>query len=222
MGTKEKEEIVRKGYDKLAEKYQVIRHAFDNEEELGEFTSLLPRKAKVLDVGCGTGVPVAESLVEKGFDVTGIDFSDNMLKLARKNVPKAKFVLKDMTKLNFEADSFDGLTALYSIIHLPRKKHFSLFQSFHRILKQEGIMLICLGPDEWEATDKYCDTEMFWSHYNPEKSLQLIEKAHFEIIFDKILTRGGERHYWILARNKKEKSSLDNAHRASAKNVHAT
>jgi ubiquinone/menaquinone biosynthesis C-methylase UbiE len=218
----EKEETVRRGYDSLAEKYQAIRHAFDNEKELGKFTSLLPKRAKVLDVGCGTGVPVAKSLVEKGFDVTGIDFSNNMLKLARKNVPKAKFILKDMAKLDFEADSFDGLTALYSIIHVPRNKHFSLFQSFHRILKPEGTMLICLGPDEWEATDKYHDTKMFWSHYSPEKSLQLIKKAGFEIISDRILTRGGERHYWILARNKKQESSLDDAHRASTKNAHAT
>jgi ubiquinone/menaquinone biosynthesis C-methylase UbiE len=204
LTAKEKEEIVRKGYDRLAEKYQVIRHTFDNKKELGEFTSLLPKKAKVLDVGCGTGVPATKFFVEKGFDVTGIDFSDNMVKLARKNAPKAKFVLKDMTKLDFEADSFDGLTALYSVIHVPRKKHFSLFQSFHRILKPEGIMLICLGPDEWEATDKYYDADMFWSHYSPEKSLQLIKKAGFEIIFDNILARGEEKHYWILAKNKKQ------------------
>jgi SAM-dependent methyltransferase len=213
----EKEEIVRKGYDKLAEKYQIIRQAFDNKRELGEFTSLLPKKAKVLDAGCGTGVPVAKFLVENGFDVTGIDFSKNMIKLASKNVPKARFVLKDMTKLDFKADSFDGLTAFYSIIHVPREKHFLTFQSLHRILKPDGMMLICLGPDEWEATDKYYGTEMFWSHYDAKKSLQLVRKAGFEIISDNVLTRGGERHYWILARNKKKISSIDDAHTASAK-----
>jgi ubiquinone/menaquinone biosynthesis C-methylase UbiE len=175
---------------------------FDNKKELDEFISLLPKYSKVLDVGCGAGAPVAEFLVERGFDVVGIDFSENMLKLASKNVPKAKFLLRDMTKLDFEVDSFDGLAAFYSIIHVPREKHFSLFQSFHRILKPEGIMLICLGPDEWEATDKYHGTEMFWSHYDPKKSLQLLKEAGFDIISDKVLVRGGEKHYWILARNK--------------------
>jgi ubiquinone/menaquinone biosynthesis C-methylase UbiE len=199
----EKEEIVRKGYDRLAEKYQAIRHAFNSERELGEFAGLLPKKAKVLDVGCGDGVPVAKFLVKRGFDVTGIDFSKNMLKLARKNVPKAKFVLKDMTKLDFKTGSFDGLTAFYSIIHVPRKKHFLMFQSFHRTLKPKGIMLICLGPDEWEATDKYHGTEMFWSQHAPEKALKLVKKAGFEKISDNILVRGGEKHYWILAKNKK-------------------
>jgi SAM-dependent methyltransferase len=148
-------------------------------------------------------VPVAKFLVERGFDVTGIDFSSSMLRLASKNVPKARFVLKDMTKLDFEADSFDGLTAFYSIIHVPREKHFSLFQSFHRILKPEGIMLICLGPDEWEATEGYYGTEMFWSQHSPRKSLQLVKKAGFEKIFDNTLVRGGEKHYWILAKNRK-------------------
>jgi len=203
LDVKEKEEIVRKGYDRIAEKYQNIRHAFDNKRELGEFASLLPKNAKVLDVGCGAGVPVAQFLVEYGSDVTGIDFSKNMLILARKNVPKAKFVQKDMTKLDLTANSFDGLTAFYSIIHVPREKHFLLFQSFHRILKPEGIMLICLGPDEWEATEKYYGIKMFWSQYAPEKALQLIEKAGFEVISGNALVRGGEKHYWILARNKK-------------------
>jgi ubiquinone/menaquinone biosynthesis C-methylase UbiE len=139
-----------------------------------------------LDVGCGAGVPVAQFLVDSGFDVTGIDFSRNMLKLARKNVPKARFILKDMTELDFKADSFDGLTAFYSIIHVPRERHFSLFQSFHRILRPQGIMLACLGSDKWEATDNYYGTEMFWSQYDPKKSLQLLKKAGFKVISDNV------------------------------------
>jgi len=203
LKVEEKERAVRKGYDEIAEKYQIIRHAFDNKKELAKFAGLLPKNARILDVGCGAGTPVAEFLVESGFDVTGVDFSENMLRLATKNVPKAKFVEKSMTELDFETDSFDGLTAFYSIIHVPREKHFQLFRSFHRILKPEGIMLICLGPDEWEATDEYYGTEMFWSHHSPKKSLQLVKKAGFEIVSDNILVRGGEKHYWIMARNKK-------------------
>jgi len=199
----EKEEIVRKGYDKIAEKYQADRHLFNNIKELEELESLLPKNAKVLDVGCGAGVPVTKFLVDSGFDVIGVDFSENMLRFARKNVPKAKFIKKDMTKLDFRDNSFDGLTAFYSIIHVPREKHSSLFQSFHRILKPEGVILICVGPDEWEATEEYYGSRMFWSHYSPEKSLQLVKDAGFQILFEKHLVKGREKHYWILARNKK-------------------
>ena len=199
----DKESIVKKGYDKITEEYYADRNRFDHRKELKEFAALLPKNAKVLDVGCGAGVPVAEFLVESGFDVTGIDFSENMLKLARKNVPEAAFIKKDMNKLDFSVNSFDGLTAFYSIIHVPREKHFSLFESFHRILKPEGIMLVCMGPDEWEATGEYMGARMFWSQYSPEKSLHLVRNAGFQIISDQILVRGREKHYWIMAKNKK-------------------
>lgn len=199
----EKEGLVKKGYDKIAEEYQTSRQTLNNMKELEKFARLLPKVAKVLDVGCGAGVPVAKFLVESGFDVVGIDFSESMLKLARRNAPEATFIRRDMTKLDFADNSFDGLTAFYSIIHVPREKHFPLFESFHRILKPDGIILVCMGPDEWEATEEYYGASMFWSHYSPEKSLQLVKNAGFQIVFDEILVRGKERHYWILARNKK-------------------
>jgi ubiquinone/menaquinone biosynthesis C-methylase UbiE len=199
----DKESIVRKGYDEIAKEYDVERRRFDHGKELKEFSALLPKSARVLDVGCGAGVPVVRFLVESGFDVIGIDFAENMLRLARKNVPKAVFIEGDMNKLYFAENSFDGLTAFYSIIHVPREKHSALFQSFHRILKPDGIMLVCMGPDEWEATDEYQGTTMFWSQWSREKSLQLVRDAGFQIISDQILLRGGEKHYWIMARNKK-------------------
>ena len=198
-----KEEIVRKGYDKIAEEYQADRHIFDNKRELEEFVSLLPRNAKVLDVGCGAGVPFIKFLVEYGCSVTGVDFSESMLGLARKNVPEANLVKQDVTRLGLKANSFDGVTSSFCIIHIPREKHSSLFQSLHGILKPEGVILISMGYSEWEGTDDYYGAEMFWSHYNPEKSSQAIENAGFHIIWGKYVESGGERHYWILTRKKK-------------------
>jgi hypothetical protein len=64
-------------------------------------------------------------------------------------------------------------------------------------------MLVSMGPDEWEATEIYYGIRMFWSQYSPQKSLQLVKDECFGVIFDRILVRGKERHYWILARNKK-------------------
>ena len=197
----EKERIVRAGYNKIAEAYQTDRSIFEHKEELQRLASLLPMDARVLDVGCGAGVPVTSFLVEAGFEVIGVDFSENMLKLARRNVPKADLIKESMTSLGFKDDSFDGLTAFYSIIHVPREKHLSMFQSFHRILKPKGVMLICMGPDEWEAIDEYYGTKMFWSHHNSERSLQLVKDAGFQIIFGRHILSGGETHYWILAKN---------------------
>jgi ubiquinone/menaquinone biosynthesis C-methylase UbiE len=199
----ERDEIVRKGYDKIAKKYQADRDVFGNRRELEEFVSLLPKNAKVLDVGCGAAVPFIKFLVEHGFNVAGVDFSESMLKLAKRNVPEANLIKQDVTRLGLKTNSFDGLTSSYCIIHIPREKHSSLFQSFHGILKPKGVMLISIGSSEWEGTDEYYGTEMFWSHYNPEKSLQIIHNAGFQTIWDRFNESGGEKNYWILARNKK-------------------
>lgn len=201
----EKKEIVREGYDEIAEEYQANRHIFDNVEVLEEFSSYLPSNARVLDAGCGAGVPCAKLLVQAGFEVVGVDFSSNMLRLARKSVPEATLIKEDMTRPGFRDNAFDGLVALYSIIHVPREMHASLYQSFHRILKPEGIMLICIGSDEWEGEDEYFGTRMFWSEYSLEESLQMVRNTGMQIITSKHLVIGGESHYWIMARNEKSK-----------------
>jgi ubiquinone/menaquinone biosynthesis C-methylase UbiE len=200
---KNREKIVEEGYDKIAQQYHDQRDEFDLRQELEEFADLLPRSARVLDVGCGSGVPVARFLTEHGFDVIGIDLSTKMVALARKNVPQARFVKKDMTELDFEQNSFDGLAAFYSVIHVPREKHVELFGTFHKILKPNGVMLLSIGHSEWEGTEKYHGEEMFWSHYGPERSQRMIKQAGFEILLDKIIESGGEKHYWILAENEK-------------------
>lgn len=199
----EKEKLVEQGYDRIAKKYHAMRRQFRHKKELAEFMLLLPKGANILDAGCGAGVPVAKALAKHGFKVTGIDISAQMLALARKNVPAGKFLKKDMARLDFKDNSFDGIVSFYAIIHVPRGKHSKIFLGFHRLLKKNGVMFVCMGPDEWEATEEYKGTQMFWSHYAPKKSLQIIKDSGFEIISGRLLKRGGETHYWVLARNKK-------------------
>ncbi|MFX1563848.1 MAG: class I SAM-dependent methyltransferase, partial [Promethearchaeota archaeon] len=123
------DDIVRKGYNKIASKYNASRHRFKNDKELEYFASLLPKRARILDAGCGAGVPVAKYLVEHGFIVTGIDFSTNMLKLAHQQVPEAEFLEGDMTQLMFPDESFEGVISTYAIIHVPKEKHTLIFQN---------------------------------------------------------------------------------------------
>ena len=63
-------------------------------------------------------------------------------------------------------------------------------------------MLISLGYSEWEGIEDFHGAEMFWSHYGPERSLEIIRGAKFEILFDKFVLSGEEKHYWILAKNR--------------------
>lgn len=197
------EKTVEKGYDKIARKYHEKRNKLDRRNELEQFASMLPKNAKILDAGCGSGVPVSKFLSDKGFEVTGVDISERMINLAKESVPKATFIKKDITRMKFPKDSFGGLVAFYSIIHIPREKHANLYKKFHEILKPESVMLVSLGSENWEATGKYHGETMFWSQYAPDKELKLLKEAGFEIIFGKKMTDGGETHFWVLAKNKK-------------------
>jgi ubiquinone/menaquinone biosynthesis C-methylase UbiE len=193
-------DTVRTGYNKIAERYNQIRNKFHTKKELERFASLLPKNGQVLDAGCGAGIPVAQFLVTKGFQVTGVDIATGMIKLARKQVPEGTFIEGDMTQLTFPDNSFDGIISTFAIIHVPRDQHLAIYQNFYRVLKPGGILFFSTGPTEWEGTDEYLGTTMYWSHYDAETSLAYTKDAGFVILWEEIIARDGETHYWVLAK----------------------
>jgi len=202
---KQKAETVRKGYQKIALMYHKQRGKYPNKELLLKFTRYLPRNSRVLDLGCGAGVPVSKFLSDKGYAVTGIDFANSMLKLARKNVPKARFIQMDMTNMKLKPNSFDGAVSFYAIIHVPREKHSKIYKKLHKILRSQAIMLLnASGTGTWEEySENYMGVPMFWSFYNPKKTLEIIRNEGFKILWSDVLKLGGEKQFWVLAKNKK-------------------
>ncbi len=197
-----KEEMVRNGYNEIAPKFKEFRSIFDNLPELEYLITLLPKKAKVLDVGCGIGIPVTRFFVDHDFSVTGVDISEKMVELAKLNIPKAEFFQYDMNELDFTDNAFHCITAIYSLFHVPKEKHFSILKNFHRMLKQSGILFFCVGHLGGDDINEFLGEEMFWSNYPPEKTLSLVKEAEFEILFDEVLDRGDELQYWVFAKKK--------------------
>lgn len=192
-------------YSRIALKYHKQRGKYPNIKLISKFTRRIPKASKILDLGCGAGVPVSKFLANKGYKIIGVDFADGMLKLARKNVPKAKFIKMDITDLKFKSNSFDGAVSFYAIIHVPREKHPKIYKRLHKILKPKAIMLLnASGSDTWEEfTDNCMGVPMFWSFYNPKKTLSIIRNERFKILWSDVLKLGGEKQFWALAENKK-------------------
>ncbi len=138
-----------KTYERIARKYHSIHK---NPQEiawlLDRFLKMVKGK-KVLDIGCGNGRDT-KYMSEKGFDVTGIDLSSNMLKIAEKFAPKAKFYRMDMRKIGFKDKSFDGLWALSSFMHIPKSQAYQTLEEFRRVLKDDGIMLVSVPEGKGE------------------------------------------------------------------------
>ena len=126
------------------------------QKELAEFAELVKKNGgRVLDCGCGSGVQSKE-LFDRGLEIVGMDLSPKMIYEAKKRVPKAKFVVGDMTKMNFAKGSFGGVYARASLLHVPKKLVPRVLKSINKILKNGGILYLALkeGKGEGEVVDE--------------------------------------------------------------------
>lgn len=194
---------VKEGYNAIANRYLAERTR-DSEDVrlLNDFIERLPLHVKVLDAGCGAGIPISQMLSEH-FQVTGVDFSEAQIELAKKNVPNATFLCEDMTKLNFPENTFDGITSYYAIIHIPREEHQSLLANFHRMLKPGGFALLCLGAEHLidDIDEDYLGTRMYWSHFDTETYLRMLNDCGFSMIWSRRVedeTCEGAGHLFVL------------------------
>ena len=201
-------DMVRTGYDRIAAIYlKIRRNSGPDIELLAELTDRLSNGARVLDAGCGAGVPVTRLLADR-FMVTGVDLSASQIELARSLVPDATFIQADMTTIDLPANAFNAICSYYAIIHVPREQHPTLLERFHRMLVPGGYLLASMG-----ATDNADDRDdnwlgagapMYWSHYGQEENLRMVKAAGFTIVWDRLVREdemfGEGRHLFVLAR----------------------
>ncbi len=180
--------IVRAGYNKIASSYTAARTADSKDVQvLNLFAERLPKGAIVLDAGCGSGHPVTQYLARL-FQVTGVDFAEEQIRLARANLPDATFVCADLSEMPFKRGIFDAVCSYYAIINVPRHEHSRLLVDFHRILKTGGLALLCMGAgDLSEDIDDWHGAKMFWSHYDGKTNLRMMRENGFDILWSKVV-----------------------------------
>jgi tRNA (uracil-5-)-methyltransferase TRM9 len=98
---------------------------------------------KILDIGCGNGRNL-KPFLEKGFECTGIDSSKELIKIAKEQVPGAKLIAANATKLPFPDETFDYVISLAVLHHLKPKYHEKALSEIKRVLKPEGIAAIAV------------------------------------------------------------------------------
>ena len=98
--------------------------------------------ARVLDVGCGTGVPTAGMMVESGLEVVGIDVSAEMLRIARHNVPGARFVAMDILEMDDSLGEFDAAVAFFSLLMLRRADIPGVIRRVRSTLRPGGYFAV--------------------------------------------------------------------------------
>ena len=191
-------------YDEFAATYDENRGLFDMTEILDSFFARLPMKpGRLLDLGCGAGEPFARFFVDHGWDVTGVDFSHQILHFATKYVPEMTTMYADMRDVSFDPARFDAITAIYSLFHVPRIDHPSLFEKFHAWLRPEGKALFTYatreytGSDEFDGYKEFLGKQLYYSHSTPDKLYEQLEDAGFIIDAADYRDIGGEVFLWV-------------------------
>lgn len=183
----------------MAGQYLKNRSELRSHRYVNKFEVLLPKQADVLDLGCGPGVPVDDYLIKKGHLVTGLDISETQINTAKQKCPKGAFFVRDLMSLEEGEFQVDAVISLYTIFHIPRKKHQWFLKTIYSFLKPGGKLLVSMGDKDFEQEHMLHGQKVWSSHYDSKKNLKIIEEAGFEILFDEMDESGEERHLFVLA-----------------------
>ncbi|AFK03716.1 Methyltransferase type 11 [Emticicia oligotrophica DSM 17448] len=172
----------RESYNKIAEIWAEHRHSSFVSQIIVDFAEKLSLNAKVLDIGCGTGMPVAGYLASKGLLVTGIDFAEKMIEIAQsQQIPQTQFLVSDF--FDFETkETFDGILAWDSFFHFPKEKQAMIYPKVARLLNSGGYLLFTHGDDDGEHTNPMMGEEFYYSAILKEDIIQLLEANGCEVI----------------------------------------
>lgn len=179
--------LVADGYDDVADDYLAqFGQSAVRRKWLGRLIDGLPlTEGRVLDLGCGAGVPVARDLAALGHIVVGVDGSAQQISRARQNVPQATFVEMDMCEAAFEANSFDGVGAFYAITHVPRAEQAALITNIATWLRPGGVLIASFGAGEageaGDWTGEWLGTTMFFGHAGEAETLNALADAGLRV-----------------------------------------
>lgn len=179
----QKKKYVIDDYNAIVQEY--TEEFFDDksdEKYIDQFLQSLEGK-NVLDAGCGNGRD-CKYINQKGFKVKGIDLSKEMLVIAKKMVPKVDFEVMDITNITYSDNSYDGIISNCSFFHIPVEELPKTLNSFSKILKPNGKLLLILqeGLGEAMIEEPFRKGVYIYINYFSVKQIsELLLKHGFEI-----------------------------------------
>ena len=166
-------DLTTNSYDVVAQKYhdlfkdELTYKLFDR-KLLETFARNFNFRSKIYDMGCGPSGHIGKFLFDHGYDVTGVDISLNCVSIASEYNPGMKFGQMDMSKLDIEDESIDGIIAYYSIIHIPKQYVSIYFKEFQRVLAKGGKLLVSVKSGNEEGyVENFLEsnTSIYFSHF---------------------------------------------------------
>ena len=177
-------EVTRLAHNAIAQEYYELYK--DDKTDLGYFDEFLNICGNdILDLGCGMG-HYSNYMHNKGYTVTGIDFSSTMLDIAKKNYLNIEFIESDACDLSkINGRKYDGIVLAYLLQHLSRKESEELFKELPKYLKPNAKLLIFTrqGNRDLEEVEPIDPQYVYQiSEYNKETLSALLNNTGWNII----------------------------------------
>ncbi|MDW3182379.1 class I SAM-dependent methyltransferase [Roseobacter sp.] len=167
---------IRDVYESQAAVYDAQRsRALFEARWLARFAACLPPGGRVLDLGCGAGEPIARWFIAEGFRVTGVDFADAMLEIARSRWPEGDWRQGDMRRFDL-GETFDGIIAWNSFFHLTPEEQRSCIIRMASHLEPGASLLMTVGPDAGEASGTVGGQPVYHASLSPAQYATCLEQ----------------------------------------------
>jgi SAM-dependent methyltransferase len=148
---------------------------------LDRFAAPLPQGATILDVGCGSGDPIARYLIARGFSITGIDSSPTLVGIARSKLPFAEWIAADMRALQLDR-LFSALLAWNSLFHLTPTDQRSMFARFAAHAAPGAMLMFTSGPAHGDEIGSWRGEPLYHGSLDPVEYSHLLDVHGFDIV----------------------------------------
>ena len=193
-------------FDRIGWAYEQAFSTRDAQFTLGQaLVAALPSGARVLDHGCGAGLPTARQLADAGLDVLGVDESERMLRLARERVPGARFEKRDLRDLDPALGTFDGVTSFFALLMLPRADILRVLTGLAARMREGGLLALGMVAGNLDAVEiEFLGVPMTVSAYPTAQLSAVVAGAGFDVLqCDEVQVPGAgstETQQFLLAR----------------------
>ena len=213
----EPKEIVRAGYDAIADRYAAWAATFETPVGawLAKFVERVPAGARVLELGCGGGNPATRVLAER-YEYLGVDLSPVQIERSRTAMPGVRFEVGDATSLEQEAATLDGIVSLFMLGHVPRVEQAPLLQRIAAWLRPGGWLLATMATaaTEGEVDPDWLGAPMFFAAFDEATNRRLLRDAGLDTVEARVVPfeepgHGLVRFMWVLAQKSHSRHEAD-------------
>jgi SAM-dependent methyltransferase len=152
----------------------------------------LPHASRVIDIGCGSGVPITEALIDEGFDVFAIDAAPNLIAAFRDRFPKVPSVCEPAQESEFFGLSFDAAVSIGLMFLLSAEDQKKLIDRVARALRPGGRFLFTAPRERCEWQDVLTGRQSI--SLGEDEYVRLLREVELDLV--STYSDEGDNHYF--------------------------